>query len=167
MKKICLFILILFLVPFTVMAEMKPMSDTQMEAVTGQAGVTLAPIDFSLDLNVKNLAYTDPTDVRIPRDITGGVFNLNTRQVFVLNLLNKLKEARAQTSGAVAIQGIELILYAYPRMVKSADGTIGPIPSGTNVYKEYIASSSAEGSPLALGDAFNLRHRSQLIISPN
>jgi len=162
MKKICVFILILFLVPFTAIAEMNRMSDTQMEAVTGQAGVTLAPIDFSIDGTVENMAYTDPIDVPIPRS------NLNLRQILVLGYLyNKLKAEPARTFSDVSIQGIEMILYAYPRMVKSADGTIGPILSGTSVYKEYVAPSSAEGSPLALGDAFNLRQRVQLVISPH
>jgi len=295
MKKILLIAVALMLVPFAAMATMTAISDTDMAAVTGQAGVTLAPIDFSLDLNIKNIAYTDPDNgvlsvAGIPNFHTGGTFNIHDLRIVNLHetlngtaifntavtsdgsalnfvgiqakaveidlvsfgtaaLAVPLMELRDRTGvvisgpdmrmtidevqlemtldspevangrvsvewshnkdlypllgivdadgyeytsnpfditgetydnsfGDVTIQGIELILYAYPRIIM--DGTaIGKAVVGTpGMYKEYIANTTDVaaaatkgltfgGTPLALGDAFNIKHRAQVIISPH
>jgi hypothetical protein len=302
MKKILLIAVALMLVPFAAMATMTAISDTDMAAVTGQAGVTLAPIDFSLDLNIKNIAYTDPDNgvlsvAGIPNLHTGGTFNIHDLQIVNLHetlngtpiwtvastgtaghtlgnlsgiqakaveidivsfgdglggILVPLIELRNRTGvvisgpdaritidevklemtldtvasgqgrvnvewahnadlysglmgivdadgyvytsnnallaglpnsfGDVSIQGIELILYAYPRVVMNNNGVIGAAVVGQATYAEYVAGSEqvtaaatagltkgmfGAGGSLALGDAFNSRHRAMLIISPH
>lgn len=319
MKKILLIAVALMLVPFTAMAAMTAISDTDMAEVTGQAGVTLAPIDFSLDLNIMNIAYTDPDTgvlnvAGIPNLHGGGTFNIHDLRIVNLHetlngtpifndsaslgtldsttlvgiqakaveidlvsfgggtdIANPTKvaglpivsliELRNRTGvvisgadmrltideislemtlddvnsglsrvsvewahnagvyaalgildadgylytsnpytgagldnsfGDVTIQGLELIMYAYPRIVFSDPTTIGSAVVGTaGMYQEYVAATAhvdaaaaatITGSPvttgltkidglsivgLELGDAFNLRHRAQLIISPH
>jgi hypothetical protein len=57
MKKLAIF-LALMMVPFSAFA-MDVISDSEMEAVTGQTGVDIAVIDMSLDLEVMNFSWSD------------------------------------------------------------------------------------------------------------
>jgi hypothetical protein len=57
MKKLAI-ILALMMVPFSAFA-MDVISDSEMEAVTGQTGVDIIVIDMSLDLNVMNFSWSD------------------------------------------------------------------------------------------------------------
>jgi hypothetical protein len=57
MKKLAIF-LALMMVPFSAFA-MDVISDSEMEAVTGQVGVDIAVIDMSLDLDVMNFSWSD------------------------------------------------------------------------------------------------------------
>jgi hypothetical protein len=278
----------LMLVPFAAMATMTAISDSEMEAVTGQAGITLAPIDVSLDLNIKNIAYTDPDTgilniAGIAHSHIGGTFNIHDFQIVNLHeTLNgtpiynsvasdagpatfvgiqakaiefdivsfgdgsggsvPLMELRNRTAivvsgpdlrmtideiklnmtldyqpeqvsvewahnkdlyesllgitdadgyeytstpvntqsfGNVTIQGVEVILYAYPRVAMDAAGNIGAAAVGAVTYKEYIenlddltAAQNAgltrpNGDPLEIGDPFNMGNRAQIIISPH
>jgi hypothetical protein len=59
MKKLAMITLIaLMMVPFSAFA-MDVISDSEMEAVTGQTGVDIIVIDMSLDLNVMNFSWSD------------------------------------------------------------------------------------------------------------
>jgi hypothetical protein len=57
MKKLAIF-LALMMVPFSAFA-MDVISDSEMEAVTGQTGVDIIVIDMSLDLDVMNFSWSD------------------------------------------------------------------------------------------------------------
>jgi hypothetical protein len=57
MKKLAIF-LALMMVPFSAFA-MDVISDSEMEAVTGQTGVSISVIDMSLDLEVMNFSWSD------------------------------------------------------------------------------------------------------------
>jgi hypothetical protein len=57
MKKLAIF-LALMMVPFSAFA-MDVISDSEMEAVTGQTGVSISVIDMSLDLDVMNFSWSD------------------------------------------------------------------------------------------------------------
>jgi hypothetical protein len=57
MKKLAI-IIALMMVPFSAFA-MDVISDSEMEAVTGQTGVDIIVIDMSLDLNVMNFSWSD------------------------------------------------------------------------------------------------------------
>jgi hypothetical protein len=275
------------LVPFTAAAAMTAISDADMEAVTGQAGITLAPIDFSMDFNIKNIAYTDPDTgilnvAGIAHAHTGGTFNIHDFQIVNLHetlngtpiynsvasdqgpatfvgiqakgvefdivsfgdgsggsvpfmelrdrtaivvsgpdmrmtideikldmtlgyqpeqvsvawshnaaLYNMLgltdadgyeytsTPANTQSFGNVTIQGVEVILYAYPRIVMDATGNIGAAAVGDVTYKEYVSNlddveaaknaglTRPNGDPLEIGDPFNMGNRAQIIISPH
>jgi hypothetical protein len=54
----CLFAVALMMVPFSAFA-MDVISDSEMEAVTGQTGVDIIVIDMSLDLDVMNFSWSD------------------------------------------------------------------------------------------------------------
>jgi len=60
MKKIalCIIAAALMMVPFSAFA-MDVISDSQMDAVTGQTGVSISVIDFSMDMAVMNFAWGD------------------------------------------------------------------------------------------------------------
>jgi hypothetical protein len=80
MKKLGIFVaLALMMVPFSAFA-MDVISDSEMDAVTGQVGVSIAVIDMSLDLNVMNFSWSDTdcgtlivSGVRV--DYSPGYFN--------------------------------------------------------------------------------------------
>ena len=86
MKKVVLISLALLLVPFLAMATMMPITDSQMDEVTAQRGITIAPIDVNLDLRIENIAYTD-SDVGvqmiagIPNPYVGGTINISGLQI--------------------------------------------------------------------------------------
>ena len=91
MKRILFIALALMLIPCMATATMTTISDIEMETVTGQRGVDLAPIDINLDLSIENTAYIDAdTGTRgiagIPNAYTGGAVNINGLSITNLHI---------------------------------------------------------------------------------
>lgn len=63
MKKLITFVAVLaILLPFSAMAAMTSISDSEMAEVTGQVGISIALVDFNMDMTIGSFTYDD-TDV--------------------------------------------------------------------------------------------------------
>ena len=70
MKKLITFVAVLaMLIPLSAMA-MTPVADSELAEVTGQMGVDIAIVDFTMDLSIDNIAWGD-TDVSAGADGIG------------------------------------------------------------------------------------------------
>ncbi len=91
MKRVLIIALALMLIPCMAMATMTSISDLEMETVTGQVGIDLAPIDINLDLTIENIAYIDNDSgtrgiAGIPEAYTGGAININALAIMNLHI---------------------------------------------------------------------------------
>jgi len=80
MKKVIVALLILLL-PFSAMAAMTSISDNEMAEVTGQVGISIALVDFNMDMSIANFTYDDTdtgTAIVSWRDVgyTAGYINI-------------------------------------------------------------------------------------------
>ncbi len=101
MKKIVLFALVVMLIPFTAIGAMNVISDTAMDNVTGQRGVTLAPVDANLDLRIENIAYIDADEGVLVMDPDGVTVISDTRQM-IAGIPNPY------TQGVINITGVQI-----------------------------------------------------------
>ena len=118
MKRILIIALALMLIPCMATATMTTISDIEMETVTGQRGVDLAPIDINLDLSIENTAYIDAdTGTRgiagIPNDYTGGAANINGLAINNLHVTL----AGIGTSGGVQAQPLTIDVESFDNTV--------------------------------------------------
>jgi hypothetical protein len=110
MKKLAIF-LALMMVPFSAFA-MDVISDSEMEAVTGQTGVDIAVIDMSLDLEVMNFSWSD-SDCgtlivsTVPVTYGPGYFN-----AFDIDMQNIYITMNAEAAGATD-QGIQYAAHPF------------------------------------------------------
>jgi len=58
MKKVFVVLMILLL-PLSAMAAMTSISDSELSDVTGQVGISIALVDFNMDLSIANFTYDD------------------------------------------------------------------------------------------------------------
>ena len=103
MKKVILISLALLLVPFIAMATMMPITDSQMDEVTAQRGIDLAPIDVNLDLRIENIAYIDADHSEAIIDpLTGATIVGNVDPQMIAGIPNPY------TQGVINITGLQI-----------------------------------------------------------
>jgi|GEM_PF-6347463 len=125
MKRIFIIALALMLIPCMAMATMTTITDMEMETVTGQVGVDLAPIDINLDLTIENIAYIDnDTGTRgiagIPNDYTAGAININGLEIMNLHITL----AGAVVDDGLAVSPLDVQANPITIDVESFDNTV-------------------------------------------
>jgi hypothetical protein len=88
MKKVFV-VLMIMLLPLSAMAAMTSISDNELSDVTGQMGISIALVDFNMDLSIANFTYDDEDTGRIiasNRAITYGPGYLNIGPLDLKNI---------------------------------------------------------------------------------
>ena len=170
MKKILLVALVLFLVPITAMGAMQAISDSEMENVTGQRGVTLAPVDANLNLRIENIAYIDADSgsyniAGIPTPYTQGVINITGLDIVNLHATlagvmvmdgGSLGSGAGLGGASIFAEGIDIdvVTCANVPLVTLRDQThiaIGMPDLSLTIDKITIAEISLDATPAAVG----------------
>jgi len=143
MKKLITFVAVLsMLLPLSAMA-MTPVSDSELADVTGQVGISIAVVDFQMDMTIGNISWSD-TDTEASAgamyiagssvDYTLGYININAvsmDNIFVtLNGVHK------------TVGGTNYLAYADPLLIDVA--SLGPATTAGQIFASpYVTSKTA------------------------
>jgi hypothetical protein len=98
MKKLLAIAIVLMMVPFTAFS-METISDSDMDNVTGQAGVSISLDNVKIYQLIEGISYTDTDGLGDATGATGGTISIdNIEQVITLNAIGG--EAMMATDGA-------------------------------------------------------------------
>jgi hypothetical protein len=112
MKKILTLIAVLaILFPVSAMAGMTAITDSEMSDVTGQVGIDISVVDFSMDMSIANISWGDGdsgTLVASNRDVayTPGYFNIQGIDMYIYVTLDGSPVFTA-APGSLALVGVK------------------------------------------------------------
>jgi hypothetical protein len=161
MKKVLVALLILLL-PFSAMAAMTSISDNELAEVTGQVGVSIALVDFTMDMSIANFTYDDTdtgTVIVSNRDVDFTAGYINIGPIVMDNIYVTLAGNPVYANGAT-VNSAKLRLAAVSSMTALA--AIGSGYNGIGGQMLEIDVMTADGS--TANPYYSVRGKSGVLI---